>query len=325
MHQDPWKIFLARDPDHLIILGQQPNYLPELYILLLPLGLMSFSTAVVVWTVVSLALSVAILCLTAKTYDLTATQALICAEVFLASTPLRVSLANGQQITLVFALLVAAFYCNKSLWKGLWLGLSYCKYSFAPVIFLTWLLDRRYLLLFCSVLPPVIGLLGVYYLVHSPLPDLILGPIRTAEIVFNGSYGFGDIMSLAKLFADRFSSANPMWQHLPEIVVLAGSLIAAIYLRRLKSMSESRRAALMITLTLLLFRHIIYDFVALLLPFATAFDSRKTWTKAGVFTIVTYFWFGSSIVNRLAHWPSIPVLSANCLALMTLSWLITLL
>ena len=44
-HQDPWKLFLRDDPQHQIILSQQPDYLPELYVLFFPFGLMSFDTA----------------------------------------------------------------------------------------------------------------------------------------------------------------------------------------------------------------------------------------------------------------------------------------
>ena len=117
MHQDPWKVAATGNLDHQIIFGQLPGYLPELYILLLPLGLMTFSTASMVWVGVSLALSFASLWMSIKMFGLTPTQALICGGVFLASTPLRVALANGQQVTLVLAFLVAAFYSTSRSWK----------------------------------------------------------------------------------------------------------------------------------------------------------------------------------------------------------------
>src|SRR5450755_3426180 len=39
--QDPWKTYINGDPQRQIILGQQPNYLAEFYLLLGPLGRMS--------------------------------------------------------------------------------------------------------------------------------------------------------------------------------------------------------------------------------------------------------------------------------------------
>jgi hypothetical protein len=324
MRRDPWKTFLMGDPERLIILGQQPNYLPELYILLLPLGLVSFHTAALLWAGISVALSIAILWLTIKIFELSRIQALICADVFLASTPLRVALANGQQITLIFAFLAAAFYCKKRPIKGLWLGLSYCKYSFAPIIVLTWLFDRRYLVLFYSLIAPVLGLIAVYCLIgSSSLIGLILGPIRTAEITFKGSYGFADVMSLAKLLVDRSHTNNPILLQVPNLSALVASCGAALYLHRRRLGNESIRAALMMTLTLLVLRHLTYDFIILLLPFAAAFGSKALSIRVGIFTIIAYFWFGSSIVNRFVHEPSALIISANCLALLILTWLIT--
>src|SRR5260370_14738870 len=148
-------------------------------------------------------------------FDLEPVQALICADVFLASTPLRAALGNGQQITLVFAFLMAAFYCTARSWKGLWFGLSYCKYTFAPLVFLSWLFDRRYLVLSYSLVPPIVGLLCVYHLVHSPWSDLILGPFRSAEKVVRDYYGVGDIMSFTSLLVKRSHTNKVIWLHLP--------------------------------------------------------------------------------------------------------------
>ena len=75
MHRDPWRTYLTGDPHHEIILAAHPEYLPELYMVLLPLGLTDFSTALRVWLCLNLGLSVASLWLTIKTFDLDALQA----------------------------------------------------------------------------------------------------------------------------------------------------------------------------------------------------------------------------------------------------------
>jgi hypothetical protein len=278
-----------------------------------------------VWVCVSLALSLASLRLTVKTFDLEPVQASVCAAVFLASTPLRAALVNGQQITLELAFLTATFYCTALPWKGLWLGLSYFKYSFAPPMCLTWLFDRRYLVLSYSLVAPIVGLLGVYQLVHTRLSDLILGPVRTNEATFlRNTYGFGDIMSIIKVLVDSSHTNSVIWLHLPEIAALLGSFGAAIYLHRLKRIGEPARAALLMTLTLLLFHHLIYDYVVLLLPFAATLASKKPAVKAGGLAIICYFWFvGPAIAHRLVQSPSIPLLCANLLGLSVLTWLIT--
>jgi hypothetical protein len=98
-----------------------------------------------------------------------------------------------------------------------------------------------------------------------------------------------------KLLADRSQTSNLLWLHLPDVLALAGSAIAAFYVHRLRLIAEPIRDALIITFTLLLFRHLIYDFIVLLLPFAAAFGAKKFTVRAGVFTITAYFWFASSI------------------------------
>jgi hypothetical protein len=324
LHQDPWAIMASGDPQHQIILGQQPNYLPQLYILLLPLGLMSFWSASIVWIGLSLALAAMSLWMTIKLFNLAPIQALICADVFLASTPLRVALANGQQATLLLAFLAASFYCTSRGWKGVWLGLSYFKYSFAPVIVLTWFFDSRYLTLACSMVIPVLGVLSVYFLTHSHVYSILLGPILTAETVFASSYGFADIMSVTQTLVLRSNMHSRLWLHLPELVAVLASIGAAAHLHRQRRNNEAFRAALIMTWTLLIFRHLIYDFIVLVLPFAAALVSKRSWSKVGVFVILAYFWFGCSIVNRLILFsPSLPLLAVNCVALCMLLWLLS--
>ena len=253
--------------------------------------------------------------MTIRMFRLTPGQAAICGSVFLASTPLRVAIANGQQATLELAFLAATFYCTGRAWKGIWLGLSYFKYSFAPVVFLGRLLDRRYTALLFSLIAPIAGIIGVFCLTRSPIPDMIWGPIDFSEKIFRGSYGFGDVMSFAKILVDRSGTSNRFWFHFPEVLALSGAVGAALRLHLLKRIDEPARGALMMTWTLLLFRHLIYDFVLLLLPFAAALRSDKSWPRFAALAIISYFWFGCSIVNRMILSTSLPLVGANCFAL----------
>ena len=48
-HEDPWKLYIRHQDKGKIILGQQPNYLAELFLLFQPLGRMPFQQAVRWW------------------------------------------------------------------------------------------------------------------------------------------------------------------------------------------------------------------------------------------------------------------------------------
>jgi hypothetical protein len=320
-HQDPWKTFLSGDPKHQIILGQQPNYLPELFVLFLPLGLMPFSKAVIVWAVINVTLAILSARLVARIFNLDSRQSLTCSLLFLACTPLRVTIANGQQGILVLFFLTASVYCTTVAWQGIWLGLSYCKYSFAPVMVLSWLFDRRYVAILTSAIPPLLGMAIVYFLIGSSLLDITLGPLRVSQIAFSGTPGYADLMTISHLVFNRIGSHAGEWSRSPELLALAASIPAVAYMHKYGCV-EPTRSAVAITLTLLIFKHVSYDFGVLLLPFAAAIRASKSLARAAAICIILYFWFGVSFVNRLFHWPSIPILIFNAVALSVLAYVI---
>lgn len=57
-HIDPWMEYLRGDPAHRFILSQVPNYLPVLYVLLVPVGLLSLSYAKGLWVFCNLTFAV---------------------------------------------------------------------------------------------------------------------------------------------------------------------------------------------------------------------------------------------------------------------------
>jgi hypothetical protein len=318
---DPWKTFLGGDPRHEIILGQQPNYLPELYILMLPYGMLGFPEVAPIWAVTNLLLAISSVFLVARMVELSRIESLVCALVFLACTPLRVAIANGQQSILILFFLSASFYCAESSWSGIWLGLSYCKYSFAPVFFLSWLRDRRYAALLASTIPPILGLAAVRYLAGSSLFAVALGPLRVARIAFAGSSGYADLMTIGEVSLRNLGARASFCNTLPEIVALIASAGVAIFVHR-RRCTELSRDALLIIATLLLFKHLNYDLVVLLLPFALALRAPKSLYRTAMIFLIVYFWYGSSVVLRLINWPSLPFLVFNFGALAFLGFCI---
>ena len=68
-HIDPWGVYLAGDPGHKILLNQVPNYLHELYVLLLPLGYLPYTAAKIIWAVINVALVLASCACVARVYE----------------------------------------------------------------------------------------------------------------------------------------------------------------------------------------------------------------------------------------------------------------
>lgn len=319
-HQDPYKTFLEGDPRHQIILSQQPVYPSELFTLYLPFGLMPFSKAAIAWAAINTCLAILCVCMTSLSFNLNIESSIILLLIFLSSTPLRVAIANGQQSLLTLCFVSLCFYCSSLYWQGTWLGLSYSKYSFAPVMVAYWLATKRYTVLLWSMIPPLLGLFVVRHFVDTSFINLALDPIRVSEVVLVASEGFGDYLSLADTTLHRLGYWNAPWQYLPQIFALLAAFVGARTLLKYgKRLPESLRLAILIVLTLNLFKHLIYDFVFLLFPAAAIAQAPNQRSRAISMIIIAWFWFGSSLVSRVVVWPSIPVMTLNCIALSVLA------
>jgi hypothetical protein len=314
-HQNPYRISLEGDPRRELILGQQPNYLPELFVMFIPLGLMQFSTAAIVWAMLNIALAILSVFLIGRIFNLKSDSILLLLLAFLSSTPFRVTVANGQQGLLVLLFLCLCSYCNNTGWRGVWLGFSYFKYSCAPVFAIYWLIARRYRELVLSLVPSLIGILVVKFLTHASFLELVFGPLRVAETTMKDHAGYADLMSLTETIRQWSGDWFVPLSKAPELIALLVGVSSAFFVYRKKNLPEHVRFGLIILFTLGLFKHLIYDFVLLLYPLGAVIQTHRSWSRYASFAIIAWFWFGSSLVNRLVHWPSVPMLAFNLLTL----------
>ena len=136
-HIDPWADALQQDPAHMILKTQIPNYLPLLYLLMLPLGLLPPLVAQIIWALCNLTFAALSAWLAAHFYGLgkSATFAILC--LMWMATPTRVTVGNGQ-----YGLLVLVLWCVSLLAiritdrQAMVAGISYVKFNFAPVLLL---------------------------------------------------------------------------------------------------------------------------------------------------------------------------------------------
>jgi hypothetical protein len=295
--------------------------LPELFVLFLPFGMMSFYQAAFIWALINTALAITSALLTARVFSLTSFQFSVCTLAFLASTPLRVTLANGQHGVLILFCFLLCIWCSGYLWPGLSLGLTYSKYSFAPIMVLNWALQRRYKSLLVSTIPPLLGLVAVHFLVDSSLKDVLLGPLRVAQVAFAGTSGYADLMTVVQVILQRLGASQMLWSNASQGVALIAAVAAAVWIDRCQ-IGEAARVAAVMVFTLLIFKHVIYDFVVLLLPFALVLRAGRSLYQEMAVAIIVYFWFGCAVINRFVHWPNLIPLTVNFTALMVLAFIV---
>jgi hypothetical protein len=290
---DPFAVWLSGDPAHQIILTQIPNYAHLLYLLLLPLGALPWPVAKPLWAAANLLFAGASCWLLSRGHRVSKSFALAILCVFLASTPLRVVIGNGQQVLLSQLCLYLGWTLPGTLAAAFFLAVGFSKYTFALPFALGLLLERR-----IGRLVGAFGFLGAGWLIFSGLSDS--SPLSTLfEPVQVGSravgLGIADVMSLGNaLHADAiaFPGAGA------GLALICATFLTLALKGALARMASPERFAALGLISLMSFVHLSYDFVYLL-PLALALPNLPMPRRILVAGGIGYFWFFLKLVDRL--------------------------
>ena len=295
-HGDPWAVYLSGDPDHLIRKDQIPNYLPVLYVMLFPLGLLSAAHADMAWIGCNLIFAVASGWIAATIYGMSRRGSVVIVCLLLLSTAARNSIGNGQQ-----SLLILALWCTALLWvrknavNPEWMGLSFCKFSFAPPVFLYLWFRWGYRAALLSLVPAVaaIGVVWVAVRGQQGLQGFLriaTEPFAVARTGFRPLAGDQDVMSAMHGVLSRWSPGN---QLLIEFAIAYCVCTAVSYyaFRVHRDRDAGWQVALMATLSFVLFKHHAYDGVVLLLPLCHALRNWRRGQAKMVVGIICYLFY----------------------------------
>ncbi|HEX4021979.1 MAG TPA: glycosyltransferase family 87 protein [Acidobacteriaceae bacterium] len=333
-HIDPWAVYLAGDPQHRILLNQVPNYLHELYVLMLPFGYLPYTPAKLLWAAINLALVLLTCGCVVRLYELEGRKAWLFTVLVLTGTPFRVVLGNGQITALVLACLALWAVVDSSRGRGLLLGLAYTKYSVPPVLAVFLLLRRRWRVLFYSLLPPLVGFLFIDQWLNTPARVLLLEPFRASTN--NVSPGLANIMAIGEVVLRRpplfrtvpdafYVSIQAGWlEYLPYACgILLACAIAVSLFRHGKNVDSRILIACLTAASLLCFKHQIYDFLLLVFCLAVALKAERSRTRNGLLLLLGYFWYVERLVHirRWEFWPAVVIVSFVLLAgLIAATW-----
>jgi Glycosyltransferase family 87 len=292
-HIDPYSQFLRHDPEHRILLSQVPNYLHQLYILLLPLGALSFSQAKPIWAFLNCLFAVLIALVLRRIYDLSRSQALLLLLLLFSSTPFRIVLGNGQQSLFELLFFCLIFYFTRSTGQGIALGLSYSKYSFSPVVFLYLFFRRKFRVLAISLALPLLGLLVMGLLVHGSLLTLSTEPLAVSRA--DTINGLGNLMTIIQ-FVCRNVLSLTLTQKIMATAALLATVTFTFALSRRQNIVPRRDAAALAVATLMFFPHRTYDYVFLAIPLAAALTVPFRLAKTYILATVALLWFGIKFV-----------------------------
>lgn len=328
-HIDPWRDALDGDPLHRIVLTQDPNYLPILYVMFAPLALLERVPAQMAWVACNLAFAIASGWIAARFFGMKrfGVAATICA--LLASTPTRMTIGNGQQglfVLLFWSLGLLTLRVSDA--RATVAGFSYFKYNFAPpVVMYLWLRSGFRAVAF-SMIPATAGVLIVWLWLTGGrdlrmLAWLVVAPLKLSRLGYFPSGGGSNLMDVFEL---------PLYAaHLGRNFVEATTLIIALALcfailyrvtRGRARMSPQAQVAVLSVVSFGLFKHHTYDSVVLL--FALCYLARLRRHRAAQIGLVLlgYIWYVERFVDqflpRIAEWTFIP----EFFMLMAIGWLI---
>ena len=164
------------------ILSQVPNYLPTIYVLLLPLGALPWPVAKMIWLVINSCLALFVAYRIWRNPALPAGTGVFAALLFLSATPVRNTIGNGQLGILVMACVIAGYSSPRPWLRGAALAVAASKYSLGGV-FIALLAARRAwpaLAVAGAVTLGAYAFLGA--VTGTPIgPGLLLAPLETAR------------------------------------------------------------------------------------------------------------------------------------------------
>lgn len=309
-HIDPWANFLAGDPLHAVTMTQIPNYLPILYVVLVPFGLVSLTVARTLWAVTNLIFAVTSATWAARFYRMRGGGVVAVVCLLLMSTAARNTMGNGQQSLLV------VFFWSLSLWlagrstgdatgrEAELLGASYFKFTFGPPVLLFVLFRWGIRAALRTGVPAVVALLLVWLWLSGPhnphgLLTLALEPLAVARHGFTPGPSDPNLMNVLEIvLGGRSENArNALELGAAMLVCLPLSWFA---FARHREASLQWHMALLGTMSYSLFKHHTYDAVVLLFPLCFGLSRWCDLEGRWIVGLIAYLFYGERVIEA-AH------------------------
>ena len=276
--RDPYDAYLGGDQG-VFVATQYPNYAPLLYLLLLPLGMISLATASALWTAVNVALAIAAGVMVGRGAGLNGIRVAGLTALTLCSLSYYDAVSKGQLSLVVLAAIVLAARSQKDWLTGSGLALALTKYSFAPLAFV-WVARQRWRAIAFTAALHAVGAVALARLTGAGLVQVVAGPLQVARTMYPGS---GSLFTLAQV-----GGGEGNWAIL---IAVLGALGLGLSARRTLAHADwvaSLAAASLISLAT--FPHLLYDYCLLLPVAAVAFRMRGWWRPVALAPLAV-LWF----------------------------------
>jgi len=290
------------------MMSQAPNYPASAYIFLWPYAAMDWNMAKLAWAVSNLIFTILILIGLQRLFPIKKKKILFfIVLLFLGGASWRTVLGNGQHALFVMASFIWALIYSKDkpILSGILLAISWFKYTITFPLTLFFIYKKSYKAIVVSTLVHILLTLFVAYWINQPIMDFFFGPIQTAMTATN--IGEIDIFGIVKRFDIPISLAYL------SIAIILYFVVNIFTKKGNNKSSDLMLLSFLSLLSLIIFFHLGYDFVLLILPLWFVFytDRISSNIKYLVLSSVILQWYIASIFNIASKKLSIDTSIAN--------------
>ena len=282
-----------------IFLGcQTGRYGHFLFIFLYPLTFVDWEQAKVLWIIVNIFFAFSIPIILCRFNKISTFNTFLILGIFLTCHPTRMTFNLGQNSLMVLFFLMLPFlkvsrsFININLIAA---GISYVKYSTGYVLFLNFLVEKKFKKLLLTSLLTIFGWLFYSYYTNSPFISNFFDPLK---MNFQDNYTrTGDLYSFMNIYL--LKENNLINKTLQLGLVLFGNIY---FLYQIKDINNKlAKLSVICFLPLIFMPHSNYDYV-LMLPMLiyTIKNYKFIISKCGLYLTLYYFYF-NRIIRHLIN------------------------
>tara|TARA_B100001741_G_scaffold124357_1_gene102348 strand:- start:2152 stop:3258 length:1107 start_codon:yes stop_codon:yes gene_type:complete len=274
-------------------LCQGGQYAHGLQIVLLPYAQLEWETARIFWVITNVIFAFMIPLLICKKFNISKYKTVLILMIFLTCYPTRMTINYGQQSLFVFFFLILPFIYKSNV-NSFLSGLSIFKYSTGYVIFLYFLVKKKYKNFVLATIPYFLGWI-IYFLYTKS--DPIKNFFEPLQWVLKSGYARdGDIYSILNNYF--FSDLEYYFRFLLALLMFGLNILFLI--RTVKIKNDLLLMGLVSLCPLIFLPHSNYDYVLLLPLLVYAFTNLNLLiNKINLYFVIYYFFINRIVKHQL--------------------------